>query len=495
MNDIKNTNIIEDTTWMKNISDDTYINHINIPGSHDSCCKNVGFLFFKNIAQTQVCNIKDQLEAGVRLFDFRLQFYTGVKGSLTLCHDLLKCKNEHNDYISFEYEVMTVIEEFLSKYPSETIIIAPGFEYGNKEDYSRAMMEWWNRAKEKEGNNGLLYYSSINIPKLGEVRGKIVIIGRNCFTYGIDDWRSICSNIGITVRCLDRQCTNDVDYIIENHYDYKEKEKIDKIYEYLNNSPYYNQIINNNKQLRICFTSSNYVRHGPEYIANEVNKKIKYYTFEKGKYYGWWFIDFIQKVQNCELFYHFPSYYIYLTNTFKNHDNNTYISDIYLAVTNRKFIGNKDRESAMSILMKERMYIDGEDISAGQGKKFMILGRTITGIKEQGITHITATISREFINICDWNWAPLNSNIDHDMQNLNLGYDTTTHIYLHYTKDPIAGKPIKEIKIWRDKQTRSYQYFLDLGWEAACWYLSDDIANLKEDTRADCIYCLFKRNT
>ena len=53
--------------WMKNINDDTLINEIVMPGSHDAGSYKMVWL-----GETQQFNIEQQLEMGVRYFDLRV---------------------------------------------------------------------------------------------------------------------------------------------------------------------------------------------------------------------------------------------------------------------------------------------------------------------------------------------------------------------------------------------------------------------------------------
>jgi 1-phosphatidylinositol phosphodiesterase len=98
------------TSWMSDISDDTPVTALSIPGTHNSGC--IGGVF--GFAQTQNLNINDQLDAGIRFLDIRL---AQCQDNLCIHHDAM-CMN--TTYI----DILNTCSEFLEKYPSETILMS-----------------------------------------------------------------------------------------------------------------------------------------------------------------------------------------------------------------------------------------------------------------------------------------------------------------------------------------------------------------------------------
>lgn len=88
------------SNWMSGVSGDRLLNEINIPGTHDSLCKNVWCAhwlggMFEYGAITQNLDLEDQLNAGVRLLDIRLTNESnGLNqydpNGLRLCHGSYK---------------------------------------------------------------------------------------------------------------------------------------------------------------------------------------------------------------------------------------------------------------------------------------------------------------------------------------------------------------------------------------------------------------------
>ena len=58
------------TSWMSEVSDDTLLSNITVPGTHDSCaCSNIPFV------RTQYLSISKQMEAGLRFLDLRCRVH------------------------------------------------------------------------------------------------------------------------------------------------------------------------------------------------------------------------------------------------------------------------------------------------------------------------------------------------------------------------------------------------------------------------------------
>ena len=65
-----NRSYINEEPWMKNVSDDTRLIDMSIPGTHDSGATHS---LFDVAGKCQELNIKQQLNVGTRFFDLRLQ--------------------------------------------------------------------------------------------------------------------------------------------------------------------------------------------------------------------------------------------------------------------------------------------------------------------------------------------------------------------------------------------------------------------------------------
>ena len=154
-------------TWMKKIPDDKKITGINMPGTHDSACRFVDFGF---ISQTQTLSVTQQLDAGVRYFDFRFKL---ICETFLANHSICYCRKKKG----FWNKVLTcddIVKEcldFLSQNPSETIL------FQLKEAESHAGDDFYSLFFEKYIKNlPDKWFVENRIPAMGEVRGKIILL-------------------------------------------------------------------------------------------------------------------------------------------------------------------------------------------------------------------------------------------------------------------------------------------------------------------------------
>ena len=145
--------------WMKGVSDDTAIRSLAIPGTHDSAALyGIGDLS----GQCQTIGIAEQLKLGVRFFDIRLQ---NRKGDLAAVHGIVDQKQRFVDIIS-------TIDGFLAKHPSEFLIVSikeesesTGGSVSFQEALERDLTVFWRK--------------ETTLPeKVGDVRGKAVLLSR-----------------------------------------------------------------------------------------------------------------------------------------------------------------------------------------------------------------------------------------------------------------------------------------------------------------------------
>jgi 1-phosphatidylinositol phosphodiesterase len=102
--------LVSQPSWMRDIPDDAAVTALSIPGTHDSCCTDGPFGFFK----TQNLDLADQLNAGIRFLDIRLAHY---KDNLFVHHDVVHMEKCYAD-------VLKICISFLGRHPSETILMS-----------------------------------------------------------------------------------------------------------------------------------------------------------------------------------------------------------------------------------------------------------------------------------------------------------------------------------------------------------------------------------
>eukprot|EP01084_Bolivina_argentea_P075250 136421_1 len=161
--------------WMSFLPNHKKINEINLAGTHDSAAYGT---FTGKMTQTQNHNIDHQLNMGVRMLDLRIR-YIPHENKFVLAHGPASF-----DYISFA-EVMDTIVDFLRFHDTETIIVSfwPekfSFRIGQtKKVTTKAFKKWF----EKPNNKYKKYFHKFTwldgkkrVPRLGEVRGKIIMM-------------------------------------------------------------------------------------------------------------------------------------------------------------------------------------------------------------------------------------------------------------------------------------------------------------------------------
>lgn len=155
--------------WMAGLDDETPLNALVLPGTHDSATQYVQLGFF---SKCQAKSIGEQLEAGYRYLDIRL----AVNGDgMKLMHGFTNCRSGPMPWSSALTlnEVLEQCYVFLAEHPTETVIFAVKQEHG--EESVTEFQTVLNSTVQKEPEFWLLTDS---IPSLGEARGKLVLLRR-----------------------------------------------------------------------------------------------------------------------------------------------------------------------------------------------------------------------------------------------------------------------------------------------------------------------------
>lgn len=178
-------------SWLSQISDNTAVNRLSIPGTHDTLTWEISNILYdlsflmglfgiawlgiaaifnariKKFAQTQNANFNNQLDYGCRYFDIR------IDGNLQGCHGIeyvgATCKYNL-------YDVMNDVKEFLKNYPNEFIVMRI------KNDRDSVAREKINELIKNYEN--LFWKRSQNTntetdnywPLVKDVRGKIIVL-------------------------------------------------------------------------------------------------------------------------------------------------------------------------------------------------------------------------------------------------------------------------------------------------------------------------------
>lgn len=182
--------------WMKGISEQRLISDINIPGTHDSGTKNVEKEKMEKY-QCQSLSIGEQMKIGVRYFDIRCTSRKDKGDVQYINHDTIPCFNEYGKELTLD-ELIQTGKQFLQKNPTETLI----YQIKNEGDGSndRRLCDYLGRYI----NNGEIW-SRTYIPRLKEVRGKIILVRR--FTYKKNIFNIAEDKFGINLSSWDTECS------------------------------------------------------------------------------------------------------------------------------------------------------------------------------------------------------------------------------------------------------------------------------------------------
>ena len=200
----------DNSRWMDNIKDDTLINEIVMPGSHDAGSYKMVWL-----GETQQFDIDKQLQMGVRYFDLRVN---KKDDNLVIFHSII-------NGVSF-LPILESIKEFIITNPSEVLLLDFQHFSGNSQS------DVYNLITQYLYDNNLLVVNDTNLSdlefisnlKLKDARGKCIIfwgdrssdLSNYIFLRNNDN----CSISGMSLNSyyVSDYHYKDINYLVENGY-------------------------------------------------------------------------------------------------------------------------------------------------------------------------------------------------------------------------------------------------------------------------------------
>ena len=174
MGALKNTTEFSYETWMANLADMTYVSQLSMPGTHDAGAYNTTGLL--DVSQTQVLDIASQLNAGIRVLDFRPAYRNGA---FDVAHGIVTL-----DGVTFD-GILSNAVSWLANHPTEFIIVCLKNE---STDYPWTNnFEAWQqniRAKLTSVNKDYVIADFNPSMTLGEARGKLLFMSRDDYDGG-----------------------------------------------------------------------------------------------------------------------------------------------------------------------------------------------------------------------------------------------------------------------------------------------------------------------
>ncbi|KAL2084394.1 hypothetical protein ACEWY4_019912 [Coilia grayii] len=147
---------------MRSIDDHKKISDITIPGTHDTMALHGG-----PAAECQAWSLADQLRAGIRYLDLRV---FALDHTLYIMHGVVY---QHTTFTT----VLSTIRTFLKQYRSEAVFVRVKPDLFDKD-----MVE--GMVAELIAGDQDVWVKSVT-PRMGDVRGKIVLLQKDSFKLGI----------------------------------------------------------------------------------------------------------------------------------------------------------------------------------------------------------------------------------------------------------------------------------------------------------------------
>ncbi|MFG2395319.1 phosphatidylinositol-specific phospholipase C [Streptomyces lavendulae] len=171
---------IDSTSWMKGIGGGVLVSHLSVPGSHESCARHGGAPLASEWVVCQTLSIREQLDCGARFLDIRCRAMGEV---FTIHHDLVYQKINFGD-------VLDQCRDFLRIHPSEAIFMRVKQEYSSVSDGAFREIFYKNYLDGQKYRS--MFYLGSSIPKLDDVRGKVILLGNVSGLGGIPYGGSEC---------------------------------------------------------------------------------------------------------------------------------------------------------------------------------------------------------------------------------------------------------------------------------------------------------------
>lgn len=175
--------------WMASLNDNIYISQLSLPGAHDAATKSL------SIGKCQDKDIAGLWDAGVRVFDLRP---TDSGDDCTINHGILSTG------VTLK-AALTTINGRLSNNSSEFAIVLMRKEDGDANTWASKVSAIINQF-----SNVIPFSKNL---RLGDVRGKIIVLSRDYFAdgYKIDYWTDNTTR--------DVKSANGIDFVVQDYYE------------------------------------------------------------------------------------------------------------------------------------------------------------------------------------------------------------------------------------------------------------------------------------
>jgi hypothetical protein len=166
---------VDNSQWMKQLKDDRLVADVSLPGSHDACTaegwQNPFLGIFDLTAKCQDLTIKEQLKAGVRVFDLRPEYVLdGMNYVLRCSHGMASTKMLVSDFFK-------TLKQFLSANTTEFCIVTVDLSNTRRKDaWGKDFNALVNSAEFKS-----MFADFKARLTVGEMRGKVLMLSKEVY--------------------------------------------------------------------------------------------------------------------------------------------------------------------------------------------------------------------------------------------------------------------------------------------------------------------------
>lgn len=276
------------TSWMSNLSDDLYLSEITIPGTHDSCARNVSLGY---VMRCQDTTITKQLEDGYRYLDLRVAMDESDDGNkIKMVHNFVNCHKSgsiFSDYLYFD-DVCQELYKFLQQNPTETVIVNIKIE-----DDEHSVKDIQKLILGQITSNKDYWYTENEVPTLGDARGRVVLMTRfkDAGDTGI-------TGLNVSWSKQDNKTPSDIPYElsvydgyrlwVQDRYKYSVEDKYEAVVDGLENC----EADENTIFLNFVSTSGDGAVGHPKGYAKALNELLMEYSLKDDTSYGVIIVDF-----------------------------------------------------------------------------------------------------------------------------------------------------------------------------------------------------------
>lgn len=163
-------------SWMRELKDDYPLSALSMPGTHNSPTCHVAL----PSVRCQAVGVREQLDNGVRFLDVRVSVSEDHE-NLSLVHSAFPVSIKGTRYFQ---EMLDEIYAFLEANPSETLVMSvkrEGTGRGTDQRLSKILRDKFCQDREDR------WFTRPWIPRLGDARGKIVLLRRHILDDSLRD--------------------------------------------------------------------------------------------------------------------------------------------------------------------------------------------------------------------------------------------------------------------------------------------------------------------